>query len=99
MRPAVLLVELDLVGGRQDADASVADEDLGVLAAYEVVVGLDDLLDVVLDEEIEGVDVLLHEAADFEELGEELELVDCALHRRGEGFGGHGEVLRFESHR
>lgn len=43
--------------------------------AKDFVIRLDDLFDLVVDEEVEGVNVLLHQAFDFEECGKQVPFV------------------------
>lgn len=52
------------------------------MAADQPLVGLHDLMDAVIDEIVEGIDVLLHQSPHLEEGGEEGEFVDGGLHRR-----------------
>lgn len=73
MRGDVLLVvRLGLVAvGEADLDVHELDPEARVDVGRDLVVGLDDVLDVGVDKVVEGVDVLLDEALDLEEGGEE----------------------------
>ena len=78
----------------------IAQPKLGVGFRTELAVGggLDDVLDFSIDEVIEGVDVLPHEPAELEEVGEELPFVCHVLDGfagfvEGGGGGGGGGVV------
>lgn len=55
-----------------------------VISRFNAIVRLDDLLDSTGDEVVEGINVLLDQASDLEERGEERELVDGVGERRGQ---------------
>lgn len=57
--------------GEGDVDVGVLEPEAGVDVGGDLVVGLDDVLDVDVDEMVERVDVLLDEALDLEKGGEE----------------------------
>ena len=68
----LLVVRLGLVAvGEADLDVHELDPEARVDVGGDLVVGLDDVLDVGVDEVVEGVNVLLDEALDLEESGEE----------------------------
>jgi hypothetical protein len=54
-----------------DLDIGVLEPEAGINVRCDLVVGLQDVLDIDVDEVVEGVDVLLDEALHFEESGEQ----------------------------